>query len=89
MERYKIQSRVETITQNKKITDTTFGGWMALNIGTADCTVLGITLAPSEGLDMTNAVPAGSYWDSPIDITVQPGGAIRLIRLQYKRIKEA
>ena len=85
---YNIQARVETITQNIRLTDKKYGGWLAVNIGTADCTVLGITLAPGEGLDMTQAVPVGSYWVAPIDITVQSGGAIRLTRLSYERNAE-
>ena len=85
---YNIKTRTETITQNTRINDRTFGAWLAVNIGTADCTVLGITLAPGEGLDFTHAVPAGSYWTAPIDITVQPNGAIRLVRLIYEKREE-
>lgn len=85
MDTYNVQARVETITSNTRLTDKEYGGWMAINIGTADCTVLGVTIAPSEGLDMTQAIPVGSYWTTPIDITVQPGGAIRLIRLLYQK----
>ena len=88
MENYNIQSRVETITANTRLNDKKYGGWMAVNIGTADCAVLGITLAPSEGVDFTKAIPAGSYWTTPIDITVQPGGAIRLVRFFYEKRKE-
>ena len=85
---YNIKTRTETITQNTRINDRTFGAWLAVNIGTADCTVLGITLAPGEGLDFTHAVPAGSYWTAPIDITVQTNGAIRLVRLIYEKREE-
>lgn len=85
MSNYNIKTRVETITKNTRLNDKKFGAWLAVNIGTADCTVLGITLAPSEGLDFTHAVPAGSYWTDPIDITVQAGGAIRLVRLMYEK----
>lgn len=82
---YNIRARVETITANKRLNDKNYGAWMAVNIGTADCKVLGIPLAPGEGLDMTKAVPAGSYWTDPIDIEVNAGGAIRLMRLIYEK----
>ena len=86
---YTVETRVETITTNKRLNDNIYGGWMAVNIGTATCTVLGITLNPGEGLDFTNSVPLGSVWKSPIDITVNAGGAIRLVRLIAKPLKKS
>ena len=82
---YDVQARVETITENTRLTDKKYGGWKAINIGTAPVTVCGIELLPTEGLDFTNAVDPGSFWVSPIDITVQLGGAVRLIRFLYKK----
>ena len=87
MDIFNVQARVETITTNTRLTDRKYGGWLAVNIGTAPCTVLGFTLNPSEGLDMRDVVPAGGHWTTPIDITVQPGGSIRLLRLITEPVK--
>lgn len=61
-----------------------YGGWFAVNQGTSAANVLGYTLQPGEGLDMRDAVPAGSTWDKPIKIIINPGSVVRLTRLQYK-----
>lgn len=85
--RYNIKARVETITQSTRLTDLQFGGWMAVNIGSASASVMGIPLLPTEGLDFTKSVPAGSFWTQPINIEITPGAAIRLVRLIYEEIK--
>lgn len=79
---YQIKQRAETITANTRLTDTKYCGWLALNIGTADVTVYGVTLAPGEGLSSQSIIQttAADRWTEPIDITVQPGGAVRMLR---------
>lgn len=83
MARYKISTRVQTITQNTRLNEKEYGGWMCVNIGTSTAKVMGIELAPSEGLDFLHALQAGDLWDSPIDIEVQTGAEIRIVRLKY------
>ena len=61
-----------------------YGGWFAVNQGTSAASVLGYVLQPGEGLDMRKAVPAGSTWDKPIKVVINPGGSVRMTRLQYK-----
>ena len=75
---YDTKQRAETITANTRKNDIKFGSWKAINIGTADCTVDGVTLTPGEGVE--HNLQPNQYWKEPIDITVQPGGAIRLLR---------
>lgn len=86
--RYKVTTRTETIRQNTKLDDTKYGGWLCVNTGTAPVTVLGIELQPSEGLDFTSALQPGDIWVKPIDITVQAGGELRLVRMIYQPISE-
>lgn len=79
---HSVKLRAETITQNVRLNDTKYGGWMAANIGTAAVTVYGIELQPGEGISsqsIVNMSPA-DLWQEPIEITVQPGGAVRLLR---------
>lgn len=86
---YSIKARVETITANTRLTDTIYAGWLAVNIGTAAVSVYGIELLPGEGLSsqsIINMSPADK-WTEPIDITVQPGGAVRLMRTIATPIK--
>ena len=87
---YGIKLRAETITQNVTLTDTIYGGWLAQNIGSAPVTVYGIELLPSEGLSSQSIVQmnTGDLWQEPIPITVQSGGAVRLLRSIAKPIEE-
>ena len=86
--KYKVSARVIDITANTKIMpENNFGGWLAVNTGTAAASVMGYELQPGEGLDFTQAVPAGSIWDTPIEIRINTGAVIRLTRLQCKEIK--
>ena len=63
-----------------------YGAWMCVNIGTTNATVMGYDIAPGEGLSFLNAVPAGSTWDTPIQIIINPGAVVRITRLQYTNI---
>ena len=78
---YRIKQRAETIVENTRLNDVTFGGWKAVNIGTGVVEVFGVPLQPGEGLDYMNCMRPGDLWQEPIDIAVQPGGALRLLRL--------
>ena len=75
---YDVKQRAETIRQNMKLNDTRYGSWKAINIGTADVAVDGVTLQPGEGIE--HVLQPSQTWKEPIDITVQPGGAVRLLR---------
>lgn len=81
---WRITSQTKTIEENTRLNEDKFGGWMCVNIGTAIVKVMGYELQPGEGLDFLNAVPAGSIWNSAIDIVVNPGGKLQITRLQYK-----
>ena len=64
-----------------------FGGWLAVNQGTAAAKVIGYEIQPGEGLDMRDSVPVGSTYGSPITIEIQPGSVVRITRLQALSIK--
>lgn len=88
MANYKVSVRTIDITANTKIMpENVFGGWMAVNTGTATASVMGYTLNPGEGLNFLEAVPAGSVWDTPIEVRVNTGAVVRFTRLQCKPIK--
>lgn len=72
-----------TIMPEKK-----YGAWMCVNTGTGVAKVMGYELQPSEGLDFLSAVPAGSSWDTPIQIELAAGAKIRITRLQFKEVKK-
>ena len=75
---YEIKLRAETITTNTRLNDNKFGGWKAINIGSAPVTVYDVELQPGEGLQFD--MQPSEVWKEPIEITVQPGGAVRLLR---------
>ncbi|MBO5933025.1 MAG: hypothetical protein J6Q19_04795 [Bacteroidaceae bacterium] len=89
MERYSANLRVETITANTRLNDNKYGAWLAMNIGSAPVSVYGIELQPGEGLSSESIVHLhlGDIWAEPIVITVQPGGAVRLLRSLATEIK--
>ena len=80
MELYGVKLRVETITANARLNDNIYGGWKAINIGSAPVTVYGVELLPGEGLDFMAGMQPNEIWQEPIEITVQAGGAVRLMR---------
>ena len=82
---YSVKLRSETITNNTKLNDTKYGGWMAVNIGTDPVEVYGVTLNAGEGLSSESIIhlAPGDCWAEPIDIQfVVPGGnnKLRLLR---------
>ena len=83
MARYKITTRVQTITQNTRLNEKEYGAWMCVNTGTATAKVMGIELQPSEGLDFLHSLQPGDLWDSPIDVELNAGAEIRIVRLKY------
>lgn len=82
MDRYSVKLRVETIAENTRLTDKQYSSWLAVNVGTAAATIYGFELQPGEGLSSQQIIQTtpADKWEEPIDITVQPGGAIRLSR---------
>ena len=59
-----------------------YGAWFCINTGTAAAKVMGYDILPGEGLNFLNAVSAGSSWDTPIQIIINPGAVVRITRLQ-------
>lgn len=81
---YKVKEVVMLYTENDTIIPDGFGGWEAVNVGTADATVLGYPLAPGEGITRKDLPPYVKY-DSQIAITVNPGAAIRISMFYYNK----
>ena len=79
---YEIKHRAESVTGNRKFNDTRYCSWLAVNNGNTAATVYGIKLSPGEGLSSQSIIQTrpGDYWTEPIDITVEAGGEIRLLR---------
>ena len=85
--KYKVTTNTIDITENTTIRpDKRFGGWLAVNTGTADATVDGYPLSPGDGLDMTHIRPE-IVWGSAIAIVLQSGAKIRFTRLIYSELK--
>lgn len=85
--KYKVSTESRDIMKNETIRPGNYGGWMAVNTGTADATVDGYPLAPGDGLDLTHLSP-DVLWDTPIQIVLTPGAKIRLTRFLYKEVKK-
>ena len=86
--RYKVSAQVLNVAESTTLMpEKKYGAWMCLNTGTAAASVMGYELQPGEGLDFLDAVPAGSSWDTPIQITINAGAIIRITRLQCREDK--
>ena len=85
--RYIVTDRTLDITETMTISpEEGYGGWFAINQGANVAYVNGYELQPGEGLDMRDAVPAGCKWGKNIKVIVNPGGVVRITRLQYKAV---
>ena len=88
MERFKISATTIDVAKSTTLMpEDKYGAWMCVNTGTADAVVMGYTIAPNEGLNFMDAVPAGSKWDTPIQIVINTGAVVRITRLQCRIIK--
>lgn len=88
---YSIKQRAELITANKTLNDTIYYSWFAQNVGSAPVKVYGIELLPGEGLNsqsIAHTTPE-DLWTQPIEIEVQPGGAVQLLRVQAMPISKS
>lgn len=80
---YKVTEKSQDILQNTTIRpDGKSGAWLAINTGTTQSVINGIPLAPGEGIQYTFLRP-DVIWNSEIKITMDNGGRVRLIQLQY------
>lgn len=87
--KYKVKTKVETITTNTILQSEDFGGWQAVNVGDTPVNVNGVTLQPDGqviGLDYTTLQP-NVVWDEPIRIVFWEGSGSRpmviVTRLKY------
>lgn len=88
MAKYKISADSQDVTQSTTLKpERRYGGWMAVNQGNTVASVMGYELQPGEGLNFLDAVPAGSEWDTAIQIIINGVGKVRITRLQALEIK--
>lgn len=77
----KVQEQTQTYTESQVISPDGFGGWMCVNVGSAQATVMGYPLAPGEGL---NFLYVGEHqWLSRITMDIPVGAAVRMTRLKF------
>lgn len=77
-----VNSRSETFSANVTLMPERYGGWLAMNIGTANVEVDGFVLQPGQILDFSH-LGSSVIWNSPITIVCQTGGSVRITRLIY------
>ena len=87
--KYKVKTKVETITTNTILQSEDFGGWQAVNVGDTPVNVNGVILKPDGkviGLDYTTLHP-NVVWDEPIRIVFFADGGtnpmVIVTRLKY------
>ena len=84
MEKFRVSSTTITITKSTTLnSERRYAGWMCVNQGTGAATVMGYRLQPGEGLDFSQAVPVGGYWDTSIPVICDAGAQVVFTRLQY------
>ena len=87
MERIKCTPKVLDITENTTLQPENYGGWLAVNTGTANVSVDGYTLEPGDGLDFTKLDPH-VLWNKQIQIVIlATGGKVRITRFIYSEAK--
>lgn len=86
---YSVKMRSEVITESKRLNDTRYCGFFAANTGTGIVRVFNVPLQPGEGLSSRDIVDLqpGDVWSEPIDIQVEPGGELRLLRTIASEIR--
>lgn len=79
---YEIKLRTEKITGTTRLNDIKYCSWYAVNTGSNDAKVFGVTLAPGEGINSQAIIGTrpGDLWKEPIDIEVTAPGSIQLLR---------
>ena len=83
---YIVNSRTEIIEQSTTRKIDKMGGWSAINQGTADATINGITLAAGEGITDFLHLHPSVIWNSPIKIECTPGAKVIFTYLLYKEV---
>ena len=87
MERIKCTPKVIDVTENTTLQPENYGGWLAVNTGTADVSVDGYTLSPGDGLDFTSLAP-NVLWNKQIQIIIlAAGGKVRITRFIYTEVR--
>lgn len=81
--RYSVKVRSEIIRESTRLNDNKYGAWRCVNRGTGLVTVMNVELQPGEGLDFSSDLQPGDIWSEPIDIIVQAGGELVLLRNIY------
>ena len=87
---YSVKMRSEIITESKRLNDTRYCGWLAVNIGESGVVrIFNVPLQPGEGLSSQSIVnmQPGDVWSEPIDIQVEPGGKLQLLRTLASEIR--
>ena len=82
----KVTAVTQTYTSSQVLAPDNYGGWMCVNIGSAQATVMGYPLAPGEGLNFLDV--AEHTWISTISMDIPAGAAIRITRLRYNDEKK-
>ena len=81
---YRVSTEEVTYASNTTVRPGKFGGWYAMNIGTANAKVNGYPIPPMCGLDFTHLHPE-AVWAKPIEIIVEPGAQVRMTRFIYQQ----
>ena len=80
------QIRRDVVTTPTTFNETAYSGWLAINSGSANATVLGVPLAPGERLDYHDLQPEVRF-TSPIFIDPGTSGEVILLRTIYNESK--
>lgn len=87
MAKYKVIDKTFDYSENITIQPEDYGGWLAVNTGTANVSVNGFELEPGDGIDFTHIAPE-VIWNKQIVILIlASGGKVRLTRLKYTEVK--
>ena len=88
-QKYTVSAQTKDISASTTIMpEKKYGAWFCVNQGTAAAKVMGYVLQPTEGLNFLDSVPAGSSWDTPIQIEITTGAVVRITRLQFKAVDD-
>ena len=87
MERIKCTPKTIDVAENTTLQPENYGGWLAVNTGTANVSIDGYVLEPGDGLDFT-ALDPRVLWNKQIQIVIlAAGGKVRITRFIYSEAK--
>ena len=85
--RYKLNRRIDVITESTTVKQDKMSGWWCVNQGSDYAIIDGVKIDPGQGIDQYRDLPANVEYAEPIKIVCMPGAEVVLTQLFYSEVK--